>query len=85
MAFSGTKDSKRFGWGPDNPFGLQVPFERDGDAGSRARYIARQQHAGWSGIRRGGVTLSPYDARAKVRIRDTEGVEPRSPAPSYPE
>lgn len=74
MAFSGTKDSKCFVWRPDNPFGLQVPFERDGDAGSRTRYIARQEHAGWSGILHGGVTLSLYDVRAEVRIRDTEGV-----------
>ena len=58
MAFSGTKDSKCFVCGPDNPFGLQVRFERDGDAGSRTKYIARQEHAGWSGILHGGVTLS---------------------------
>ena len=44
VAFSGTKDSKCFVCGLDNPFGLRIPFERDGDAGSRTRYIARQEH-----------------------------------------
>jgi acyl-coenzyme A thioesterase PaaI-like protein len=61
MAFPGTKDSKCFVCGPDNPLGLRVPFERDGAAGSRARYIARKEHGGWSGILHGGVTFSLMD------------------------
>ena len=61
MAFSPTKDSTCFVCGPDNPLGLHVSFERDGEAGSTAVYIARKEHSGWNGILHGGVTFSLMD------------------------
>jgi acyl-coenzyme A thioesterase PaaI-like protein len=47
--------------GPRNASGLQVPFFRDGENGSRAVYTARAEHAGWPGILHGGVTFSLMD------------------------
>ena len=61
MAFSGTKDTTCFVCGADNPLGLHVPFEQDGESGSRATYIARKEHGGWNGILHGGVTFSLMD------------------------
>ncbi len=61
MSFSGTKDATCYVCGPENPMGLQVPFERDGEMGSRARYIARKEHGGWNGLLHGGVTFSLMD------------------------
>jgi acyl-coenzyme A thioesterase PaaI-like protein len=61
VSFSGTKDSTCFVCGPDNPLGLQVAFQQDGDAGSSAIYIARKEHGGWNGILHGGVTFSLMD------------------------
>jgi acyl-coenzyme A thioesterase PaaI-like protein len=61
VAFSGTKDSTCFVCGPDNPLGLQVPFEQDGEASSAAIYVARKEHCGWNGILHGGVTFSLMD------------------------
>lgn len=61
MAFSGTKDTTCYVCGRDNPLGLQVPFERDGESGSTATYVARPEHSGWSGILHGGVTFSLMD------------------------
>jgi len=53
MSFSGTKDATCYGCGPENPLGLRVPFERDGEKGGRAEYVARREH--------GGVTFSLMD------------------------
>lgn len=61
MSFSGTKDATCYVCGPENPLGLRVSFERDGDKGSRAEYIARKEHGGWNGILHGGVTFSLMD------------------------
>jgi acyl-CoA hydrolase len=61
VTLSGTKDTTCFVCGPDNPLGLQVPFEPNGEAGSSATYIARKEHGGWNGILHGGVTLSLMD------------------------
>ncbi len=47
--------------GPENASGLQVPFEPEGDNGSRAVYTARAEHGGWPGILHGGVTFSLMD------------------------
>ena len=55
------KDSKCYVCGPDNPLGLQVPFQPDGDHGSVAHYVARPEHSGWSGILHGGVTFTLMD------------------------
>lgn len=61
MSFSGTKNATCYVCGLENPLGLRVPFERDGDKGSRAEYIARKEHGGWNGILHGGVTFSLMD------------------------
>jgi acyl-coenzyme A thioesterase PaaI-like protein len=61
MVLSGTKDTTCFVCGPDNPLGLQVPFERSGEAGSSALYTARKEHGGWNEILHGGVTFSLMD------------------------
>ncbi len=61
MTLTGTKDTTCYVCGVDNALGLQVPFERDGTTGSRATYVARKEHSGWSGILHGGVTLSLMD------------------------
>ncbi|WP_213806007.1 PaaI family thioesterase [Granulicella sp. dw_53] len=61
MAITGTKDTTCFVCGPDNPLGLQVPFEQDSESGSKALYIARKEHGGWNGILHGGVTFSLMD------------------------
>ena len=47
--------------GVDNPAGLHVPFEADGDNGSRAIYTAREHHAGWPGMLHGGLSLALMD------------------------
>jgi uncharacterized protein (TIGR00369 family) len=56
-----TKDSKCYVCGPDNPRGLQVPFQPDGPYGSVAHYRARPEHGGWNGILHGGVTFALMD------------------------
>ena len=61
MSMVGAKDSRCYVCGPDNPFGLRVPFEQEGAEGSVARYIARTEHGGWNGILHGGVTFSLMD------------------------
>ena len=57
----GEKSSRCYVCGPDNPYGLQVAFERDGERGSRAIYRAREEHEGWKGILHGGVTFCLMD------------------------
>jgi len=57
----GSKDSRCYVCGPNNPLGLRVPFTRDGAQGSQARYTARPEHAGWNGILHGGVTFALMD------------------------
>jgi uncharacterized protein (TIGR00369 family) len=55
------KDSKCYVCGPDNPQGLQVPFQPNGPNGSVAHYRARPEHVGWNGILHGGVTFALMD------------------------
>ena len=47
--------------GTDNPSGLHVPFAESADGGSRADYVARQEHAGWPGIIHGGLLFTLMD------------------------
>ena len=61
MTVSGTKDTTCFVCGPDNPLGLQVPFQPDGEAGSTATYFARKEHGGWNGILYGEVVFALMD------------------------
>lgn len=61
MPLLGSKDSKCYVCGSDNPLGLRVPFSPDGESGSQASYTARAEHAGWNGILHGGVTFALMD------------------------
>jgi acyl-coenzyme A thioesterase PaaI-like protein len=61
VKLTATKDRTCYVCGPDNPVGLHVPFEKDGEAGSTAVYLARKEHGGWNGILHGGVTFSLMD------------------------
>ena len=47
--------------GPGNASGLQVAFEPVGDNGSRAVYVAREEHGGWPGVLHGGLVLALMD------------------------
>jgi uncharacterized protein (TIGR00369 family) len=47
--------------GVENPSGLRLPFLKDGEGGSRAEYVARQEHAGWPGIIHGGLLFTLMD------------------------
>jgi uncharacterized protein (TIGR00369 family) len=60
MPIVGSKDSKCYGCGQDNPVGLRVPFEAH-EGGSLGRYTARAEHVGWTGILHGGVIFTLMD------------------------
>ncbi len=47
--------------GSENPAGLHVGFSPDPSGGSRAEYIARQEHAGFPGIIHGGLLFTLMD------------------------
>lgn len=49
-----------FACGRQNPFGLQLRFERDGD-GVRARYMPRAEDCGFPGVFHGGVLVTLLD------------------------
>jgi len=55
------KDAACYVCGAQNPLGLKVPFVPYGENGSRARYTARKEHAGWKNILHGGVTFALMD------------------------
>lgn len=57
----GEDTSNCFVCGQANKSGLQIPFVRDGEQGSCARYTARPEHDGWPGVLHGGVTFSLMD------------------------
>jgi acyl-coenzyme A thioesterase PaaI-like protein len=56
-----TKTDRCWVCGPGNPSGLHVTFEPDGDRGSRAVYVARDEHRGWPGVLHGGLLLALMD------------------------
>jgi acyl-coenzyme A thioesterase PaaI-like protein len=56
-----TKTDRCWVCGPGNPSGLQVRFQPVGDNGSRAVYVAREDHGGWPGVLHGGVALALMD------------------------
>jgi acyl-coenzyme A thioesterase PaaI-like protein len=56
-----TKTDRCWVCGPGNPSGLQVRFHPVGDNGSRAVYVAREDHGGWPGVLHGGVALALMD------------------------
>ena len=57
-------DGRCFACGPENPIGMHLRFEKDGD-GVRARATLGDQFQGWRGIAHGGIALALLDeARA---------------------
>jgi uncharacterized protein (TIGR00369 family) len=47
--------------GPQNPAGLHVAYERDGENGARGVYVALREHCGWPGILHGGISFALMD------------------------
>jgi acyl-coenzyme A thioesterase PaaI-like protein len=56
-----TKTDRCWVCGQGNPAGLKVRFEPVGNNGSRAQYVARDEHGGWPGVLHGGVLLALMD------------------------
>jgi acyl-coenzyme A thioesterase PaaI-like protein len=49
-----------FACGPDNPIGLHIKFEYDGDT-CRAQFTPTQNHVGWEDTVHGGIIYSALD------------------------
>jgi len=47
--------------GPQNTAGFHIQFFPDGLHGTRAEYVAREEHCGWPGLLHGGVTFALMD------------------------
>lgn len=54
-------DGRCFACGPDNPIGLHMRFERDGDDGARAEIVLGDQFQGWRGVAHGGIVMALLD------------------------
>ncbi|HEY8312771.1 MAG TPA: hotdog fold domain-containing protein [Candidatus Baltobacteraceae bacterium] len=54
-------DGRCFACGPENPIGLGLLFEPDGNEGVRARVTLRPEFQGWRGIAHGGIAMSLLD------------------------
>lgn len=54
-------DGKCFACGPENPIGLHLRFEPDGDDGVRARITLAPEFQGWRDIAHGGIAMSLLD------------------------
>jgi uncharacterized protein (TIGR00369 family) len=55
--------NKCFACGKDNPIGLKLEFQRDGEA-VRARFVPTELYQGWPGIVHGGILLTMLDEAA---------------------
>jgi len=53
-------DGNCFACGPENPIGLHLRFERDGE-GVRANTVLTPQFQGWQSIVHGGIAMSLLD------------------------
>jgi acyl-coenzyme A thioesterase PaaI-like protein len=49
-----------FGCSPDNPIGLKMEFEHDGEV-SRSRFTTRPEHQSWNDIVHGGLLATMMD------------------------
>ncbi|MCL6452057.1 MAG: PaaI family thioesterase [Alicyclobacillus sp.] len=49
--------------GQDNPKGLHIHFDKDGDE-VVAHYVCEETHAGWPGVQHGGITSALLDEAA---------------------
>ena len=82
-------DGTCFACGADNPVGLHLRFEPDGDAGVRTRISISEQFQGWRGVLHGGIVMTLLDeamAHAALRTGATGltasvSIRFRNPAP----
>ena len=66
-----------FGCGVDNPFGLKLKFEQDGDS-ARAEFTISEHYEGWYGHAHGGILCTILDeAMAYTYFPKTKGVTTR--------
>jgi len=61
MALDLKKDARCFVCGQDNPEGLRLRVESDGNHGVKARFIAADRYKGWSDYLHGGVISLLFD------------------------
>jgi acyl-coenzyme A thioesterase PaaI-like protein len=54
-------DGKCFACGPENPIGLHLRFEPDGDTGVRAETELAHDFQGWKSIAHGGIAITLLD------------------------
>jgi uncharacterized protein (TIGR00369 family) len=54
-------DGNCFACGPENPIGLHLSFERNGEDGVRAETTLAQLFQGWKGIAHGGIAITLID------------------------
>lgn len=64
-------DGKCFGCGKNNPVGLKLDFQKQGDE-YVTDYVPREEHQGWSGITHGGILSTVLD-EAMGRMAWEEG------------
>ncbi|TAM75331.1 PaaI family thioesterase [bacterium] len=82
-------DGRCFACGADNPIGLHLRFEPDGDDGVRTRLSISEQFQGWRGVLHGGIVMTLLDeamAHAALRagaagLTASVSVRFRNPAP----
>ena len=57
------KDDNRlcFACGQDNPIGLKLNFQRDGDGVVQAQFTATELYQGWEGLVHGGIVICLLD------------------------
>ena len=66
-----------FGCGVDNPYGLKLRFEQDGDS-ARAEFTLSEHYEGWYGHAHGGILCTILDeAMAYTYFPKTKGVTAR--------
>lgn len=61
MSLVASQNTHCYVCGPENPQGLRVSYEPEGELGSVAHYTARAEHTGWQGILHGGVAFALLD------------------------
>jgi acyl-coenzyme A thioesterase PaaI-like protein len=61
MALELIKDTRCFACGIDNPDGLQLAVEKDGENGVKARFVAVERYKGWSNLLHGGMIGLIFD------------------------
>ena len=55
------KDNRCFVCGSENPYGLNVNVEKDGEKGVKGEFIAHDRYRGWSEYLHGGIISLIFD------------------------